>query len=667
MKYFVRILAFLFIGFSSLYGYTLEKARESANQSIASAIAFEKKGVLFSNLGCSSKGCFIKIDNTVYSVPSQPDICIGTSGNYGCYSNKTELTYYVEWNGCLYKPCYFSWSSPSSNPCEDSGSSYCEIIGTAPYYNSSSFKASPVCSLDENNNFSVKHGTCVPKCVNPENGEQGYYNYDKGRCEFCSFGATFDEKTETCSNWKCFQLENKMERFDCMCREGGHGAGVNSQILVTGAGTDCSITCEDGLRISTISNFNVFKQLFDTVFNGGYVQTTFSNPTKFCTVDNSINIDLVDPSDSEAEQAGSQSGKQSSEQSSEQAGSKSTEQSGKQGGEQGGSQTAEQGGEQGGEQGSSKSVEQNSKQSSEQAGSQSGKQSSEQSSKQSSEQAGSQDGEQAGVSKGTITIKDPVTGEEEVVEIGKNKKENSISYRDPETGNQVEIKPKDETGGNIITITDTITGETKTVEIGKNDNRKNEISYKDPYTGKDVIIELSPKDTDKTDNSQAESGKADNSQAESGKADNSQAEGDKKNNDDFEFKGPNLGALGNANDFDTGGVLSGLNDELDSLSDDNLGFLESIIDNITSYIDDLKGSLDNVAQKASALSDNPFSSSNVTSCAIDFSLLDKSIKIDLCQYISQFKNLFYAIFYLALNVFIAFGMFRLFVLILVSI
>ena len=103
------------------------------------------------------------------------------------------------------------------------------------------------------------------------------------------------------------------------------------------------------------------------------------------------------------------------------------------------------------------------------------------------------------------------------------------------------------------------------------------------------------------------------------------------------------------------------------MSDDNLGFLESIIDNITSYIDDLKGSLDNVAQKASALSDNPFSSSNVTSCAIDFSLLDKSIKIDLCQYISQFKNLFYAIFYLALNVFIAFGMFRLFVLILVSI
>ena len=372
--------------------------------------------------------------------------------------------------------------------------------------------------------------------------------------------------------------------------------------FVTGAGTDCSITCGDGLRISTISNFNVFKQLFDTVFNGGYIQTTFSNTTKFCTVDNSTNIDLVDPSDSESEQGG------------EQGGSQGGEQGGSQGGEQGGSQTAEQGGSQGG-------------------------------------------GQQDGVSKGTITIKDPVTGEEKVVEIGKNEKENSISYRDPETGNQVEIKPKDKTGGNTITITDTITGEKKTVEIGKNDNKKNEISYKDPYTGKDVIIELSPKDTDKTDNSQAESGKADNSQAE----------GDKKNNDDFEFKGPNLGALGNANDFDTGGVLSGLNDELDSLSEENIGLLEGSIENISSYIDDLKQSIDNLKDKADALKSNPFSSSKITSCPTDFSLLDQSIRIDLCEHTSKFSNLFYAIFYLALNVFIAFGMFRLFVLILVSI
>ena len=616
MKYFLRILAFLFISFVFCYSSPIvlgscDTYRLNVNygfnisEAVDSSSIFIKFSESTSDFERSKKLRSFLINGRKYFFP---DFSVHLYG-FGISRSTGKMFAFVQHS--TYTGDYFAYSRSSVNSCDnfyqhiDSGYS---ILGkyknTTPIYS----VLAPSCD-DKEQVYSEKLGKCIPKCVNPENGEQGYYNYDKGRCEFCSFGATFDEKTETCSNWKCFELENKMERFDCMCREGVHGAGASVKTFVTGAGTDCSITCEDGSTISTISNINVFKQLFDTVFNGGYIQTTFSDTTKFCTVDNSTNIDLVDPSDSESEQAGSQDGEQSGSQDGEQAGSESVEQAG------------------------SESVEQG------------------------SEQAGSQDGEQAGVSKGTITIKDPVTGKEKVVEIGKNEKENSISYRDPETGNQVEIKPKDETGGNIITITDTITGETKTVEIGKNDNRKNEISYKDPYTGKDVIIELSPKDTDKTDNSQAESGKADNSQAE----------GDKKNNDDFEFKGPNLGALGNANDFDTGGVLSGLNDELDSLSDDNLGFLESIIDNITSYIDDLKGSLDNVAQKASALSDNPFSSSNVTSCAIDFSLLDKSIKIDLCQYISQFKNLFYAIFYLALNVFIAFGMFRLFVLILVSI
>lgn len=432
------------------------------------------------------------------------------------------------------------------------------------------------CDCPDGERYSNRFKKCVPKCVNPENGEQGYYNDDKGRCEFCSFGATFDEETETCSNWKCFELENKMERFDCMCREGGHGAGVSVQTFVTGAGTDCSITCGDGLRISTISNFNVFKQLFDTVFNGGYIQTTFSNTTKFCTVDNSTNIDLVDPSDSESEQGGEQGGSQS--------------------GEQGGSQTAEQGGSQG-------------------------------------------SGQQDGVSKGTITIKDPVTGEEKVVEIGKNEKENSISYRDPETGNQVEIKPKDKTGGNTITITDTITGETKTVEIGKNDNRKNEISYKDPYTGKDVIIELSPKDTDKTDNSQSEGGNADNSQAE----------GDKKNNDDFEFKGPNLGGLGNAEDFDKGLELLGLSNKLSNLENEGEGIFDGLVDGAKGMISDVKGSVDDIVDRSKELAKNPINSYSITSCSVSFSLLGNSISIDLCEVLSRFYNLFYILFFLLFN------------------
>lgn len=241
---------------------------------------------------------------------------------------------------------------------------------------------------------------------------------------------------------------------------------------------------------------------------------------------------------------------------------------------------------------------------------------------------------------------------------------------------------------NTVTITDSA-GNTQAVtptDVTKNDKDELQtIKYTDPETGKTIEYKVKEDGTwerveypgqgagtgtnpsDKEPGTGTGEGKPGGSSEGEGAGTSEDGKDDGNKDGEGNFEGGEFGALGNANDFDEGGLLSGLNDELDSLADDNLGFLESIIDNITSYIDDLKGSLDNVAEKASALSDNPFSSSNVTSCAIDFSLLDKSIKIDLCQYISQFKNLFYAIFYLALNVFIAFGMFRLFVLILVSI
>ena len=240
----------------------------------------------------------------------------------------------------------------------------------------------------------------------------------------------------------------------------------------------------------------------------------------------------------------------------------------------------------------------------------------------------------------TVTITDSAGNTQAVTptDVTKNDKDElqTIKYTDPETGKTIEYKAKED-------------GTWERVE----------------YPGQGTGTGTNPSDKE-SGTGQGEGKPGGSSEGEgAGTSEDGKDDGNKDGEGNFE--GGEFGALGNANDFDEGGLLSGLNDELDSLSDDNLGFLESIIDNITSYIDDLKGSLDNVAEKASALSDNPFSSSNVTSCAIDFSLLDKSIKIDLCQYISQFKNLFYAIFYLALNVFIAFGMFRLFVLILVSI
>ncbi|MDY5303562.1 MAG: hypothetical protein SPH02_01385 [Campylobacter sp.] len=604
MKYFVRILAFLFISFSfgfcrdsirpikELLYYTNEITSFSDISSLGVDVNKNKinnVGTIFTTL--SSFKYFFKspIDSRLFYLyyrdfESKID-------NIFYELDSTSITFYYFKNPAIKFEDYTNWESVSvtyvdslEKSCESTLFGYGTFNGFFCVH-----KGYDVPCLNPDYYFSEKLGKCIPKCLNPENGEQGYYNDEKARCEFCSFGATFDEETQTCSNWKCFELKNKMERFDCLCREGGHGAGVNSQILVTGAGTDCSITCEDGFRISTISNFNVFKQLFNTVFNGGYVQTTFNNPTKFCTLDNSINIDLVDPSDSEAKQAGSQS----SEQSSEQSGKQSSEQSGKQSSEQSGKQSNE----------------------------------------QSSEQAGSQSGEQGGVSKGTISIKDPVTGKEEVVEIGKNKKENSISYRDPKTGNQVEIKPKDKTGGNTITITDTITGEKKTVEIGKNDNKKNEISYKDPYTGKDVVIDLSPK------------GKRDDSQGEA----KGQGKVDKKGEGDFEFKGPNLGGLGNPEDFDKGLELLGLSNKLSNLENDGEGIFNGLLNDSKGIIADAKASLDGIVDTAKQLSKNPITYNSVSSCPIGFSLLDQQHTIDLCKVLSRFDHLFYALFFVFLN------------------
>ncbi|MFW5619493.1 MAG: hypothetical protein ACOCMY_06450, partial [Campylobacter hyointestinalis] len=178
MKYFVRILAFLFIGFTSLYCSTLEKALEAANQKIASAIASAKESILFSNLGCSSKGCFIKIDNTVYSVPSQTDKCISQTNShsgddYVCYSDKYEEIHYVQNYYDLYgsDKTFEALTTTYPNICDNYFSDLkCEIVGTAPAYKTS-FKASPVCSLKEGEYFSAITGSCVAPCP-----EGSYYN-----------------------------------------------------------------------------------------------------------------------------------------------------------------------------------------------------------------------------------------------------------------------------------------------------------------------------------------------------------------------------------------------------------------------------------------------------------------------------------------------------------
>lgn len=653
MKYFLRILAFLFIGFGSLYGYSLENARKAANNSITSAIEFEKKGVLFSNLGCSSKGCFIKINNTVYSVPSQPDLCIETNGNYSCYSNKTKLTYYVEWNGCLYKPCYFSWSSPSSNPCENSYSSYCEVIGTAPYYNSSSFKASPVCSLKEGEHFSSITGSCVAPCP-----EGSYYN---------SFS---DECTSTCDN-----VSNRKERFDCLCKERGLGgyksSTVSKELVITntpdGGFTEDlytgSIYCSTG-ELNSVD-------VSDYLKSKGYDNKDLKQATSDFFEINDV-IDKDNSSDS-----GSSDGTGS-------------------------------GGSSGGEQGSKEPVTPEQQQQEKDRNECKAIVSAITADFRAYTQKYVNNGIDCSDSNAVQSARDAKSTIEMKVQTYNQSKCATAYHKinitvpvhscktDPTKPDPVEPSapqnPSDvikyDENTNTVTITDSA-GNTQAVtptDVTKNDKDELQtIKYTDPETGK--TIEYKAKDDGTwerveyagegtgtgTNPSDKESGTGEGDGKQGGSSDGNGAgtsddgKDDGNKDGDGNFEGGEFGALGNANDFDNGGLLSGLNDELDSLSDDNLGLLESIIDNITSYIDDLKGSLNDVAEKAAALRDNPFSSSKITSCAIDFSLLDQSIKIDLCEYTSKFSNLFYAVFYLALNVFIAFGVFRLFVLILVSI
>lgn len=225
MKYFVRILAFLFIGFTSLYCSTLEEALEAANQKIASAIASAKESILFSNLGCSSKGCFIKIDNTVYSVPSQTDKCISQTNShsgdhYVCYSDKYEEIHYVRNYYSLYgvHTSFYAMTTINPNICDDVPSDLkCQIVGTAPAYKTS-FKASPVCSLKEGEYFSAIIGKCIPKQECPV-GQYAKMDYnDNG--EYIG---------QSCTS-NCFELLNRRDRFDCTCNLFGKGNYVSSKI-----------------------------------------------------------------------------------------------------------------------------------------------------------------------------------------------------------------------------------------------------------------------------------------------------------------------------------------------------------------------------------------------------------------------------------------------------
>ena len=241
---------------------------------------------------------------------------------------------------------------------------------------------------------------------------------------------------------------------------------------------------------------------------------------------------------------------------------------------------------------------------------------------------------------------------------------------------------------NTVTITDS-TGNTQAVtptDVTKNDKDELQtIKYTDPETGKTIEYKAKEDGTWErveypgqgtgtgTNPSDKESGTGQGDGKPGGSSDGEGAgtseDGKKDGNEDGEgnFEGGEFGALGNANDFDKGGELAGLYDSLSEKESENNGILDSIISDGFGLVNDIKQSIDNIKETAEDLKNNPFSSSSVTSCAIDLNILETSSQIDLCKYTSQFKALFSSIFFVCLNIVVGFAFFKILILLLINI
>lgn len=241
---------------------------------------------------------------------------------------------------------------------------------------------------------------------------------------------------------------------------------------------------------------------------------------------------------------------------------------------------------------------------------------------------------------------------------------------------------------NTVTITDS-TGNTQAVtptDVTKNDKDELQtIKYTDPETGKTIEYKVKEDGTWErveypgqgtgtgTNPSDKESGTGQGDGKPGGSSDGEGAgtsdDGKKDGNEDGEgnFEGGEFGALGNANDFDEGGEALAAFDDLDKKSSGLIDSAESLYQDSLSILTDFKSSIDSLKEKAGELKENPFSASSVSSCSLNFSLLDKTIEIDVCKYTSQFRNLIYFLIYIPLNILIAFKLLSLLFVIIVNV
>lgn len=270
----------------------------------------------------------------------------------------------------------------------------------------------------------------------------------------------------------------------------------------------------------------------------------------------------------------------------------------------------------------------------------------------------------------------PLTSEDE-----KQEKERAEIDEPPAPQNPSESIKYDEKT-NTLTITDT-SGKTQAVtpsNVTKNDKGEFQaIKYIDPETGKDIEykvkdngtwerIEHQGTGTNPSENdSGTGQGKLGGSSDGEGAGTSEDGKKDGKEDGNGKFEGGEFGALGNANDFDKGSEALSAFEDLDKKSSGLLDTANFLIENAKTILTDFKSSIDSLKEKANELRDNPFSASTVSSCSLNFSLLEQTIDIDVCKYTSQFRNLVYFLIYIPLNVFIAFKLLSLLFLIIVNI
>lgn len=451
------------------------------------------------------------------------------------------------------------------------------------------------------------------------------------KCVLCAGNVDVDTITGQCPNSHCYNINNKNDRFDCMCLNQNSGNAVSVSNIVLGQATDCTIKCSDGSSISTIGSAGNFFKLYSEMMSyQGTIHIT--NATNFCTYDGGdfIDVDICTENCGEEDTGNEDEDKE-----------KEDSQKGENEGENPKTPDENQG----------------------EGGSDSG------------------GGDTPSEPKTSyIKIKNVDTGEEETVEITHNSSDNSFSYRDGPTGNVVKIKPTDDDKKFEVEVTNTVTGETQKVQANKNESGK--LIINNPETGEKQEIEIpstaKPKEDDKdkpenpSDDKVEEGEKGDDKGEEGEKGEVEEGKGDNKDDKcEGEYCSFNGKDLGDPNDFDPNGELAGV---IDGAMGDDLSSLSAFgkeMEEVKKMANDFTGSIEKLKESANSLLENPINSSKVNSCPINFNFSfggnNKNQSVDLCKELSKVSNVTYTITFVLAALFAVAGFFKLLVILFASI